>query len=267
MRGPEFPLLLTCCALLLAACSKSPAIKPPRIKGVEEVAEVRRFEDGQDTRRRVQIRDMLGLAAQRFASGDLTEAERQAHKVLKLDPATADAHTLLGAVEDRRGNAGAAGEYYRRAAELAPQRGDVLNNYGAWLCANGHPAEALVWFDRAVADPGYQQRADALANAGGCALEAGQGERAGQDLRQALELDPDNAYALEAMARNEFRLGRYFEARAFYQRRLAAAPATVSVLQLAIQIEERLGDSSAVSRYQQRLREEFPAGATPNSQG
>ena len=69
------------------------------------------------------------------------------------------------------------------------------------------------------------------------------------------------------MARNEFRLGRYFEARAFYQRRLAAAPATVSVLQLAIQIEERLGDSSAVSRYQQRLREEFPAGATPNSQG
>ena len=42
MRRPEFPLLLTCCALLLAACSKSPAIKPPRIKGVEEVAEVRR---------------------------------------------------------------------------------------------------------------------------------------------------------------------------------------------------------------------------------
>ena len=73
--------------------------------------------------------------------------------------------------------------------------------------------------------------------------------------------------ALEAMARNEVQQGRYFEARAFYQRRLAAAPATVSVLQLAIQIEERLGDRTAAGRFQQRLREEFPSPATSNPQG
>ena len=124
-----------------------------------------------------------------------------------------------------------------------------------------------MWFDRALADPNYDGRAEALANAGGCALDAGQRERAEDNLRQALALAPDNAYALEAMTRNEVLHGRYFEARAFYQRRLAAAPATVSVLQLAIQIEERLGDRTAAGRFQQRLREEFPSPATSNPQG
>ena len=265
MRRPEFPLLLTCCALLLAACSKSPAIKPPRIKGVEEIAEVRRFEDGQDTRRRVQVREMLGLASQRFSSGDLADAERQAHKALKLEPSAADAYTLLGAIEGRRGNPAAAGEHYRRAAELAPQRGDVLNNYGAWLCGNGYPAEALVWFDRALQAPGYRQPGSALANAGGCALRSGQAERAGNDLRKALELEPGNPYALASMAELQYAQGQFLSARAFNQRRLAAAPADASVLQLAVKIEERLGDRVAAGRYQQRLRAEFPQAVTANS--
>ena len=46
-----------------------------------------------------------------------------------------------------------AGEHYRRAAELAPTRGAVLNNYGAWICAQGRAVESLAWFDRALAAP------------------------------------------------------------------------------------------------------------------
>lgn len=251
--------------LLLAGCGHG--TKATRVRWGQEMAQPVEVHDDRQVRARLRYQELLRLVGDRLGRGDLDGAFKHARSAQKLAPDDPAAYTLQAVIEGRRGHVEAAGKLYRRAAELAPAQGDVLNNYGAWLCANGHPAEALVWFDRAVADPRYQQRADALANAGGCALEAGQGERAGQDLRQALELDPDNAYALEAMARNEVRVGRYFEARAFYQRRLAAAPATVSVLQLAIQIEERLGDSSAVSRYQQRLREEFPAGATPNSQG
>src|SRR3546814_6712665 len=67
-----------------------------------------------------------------------------------------------------------AGGYYARAAELAPEQGTALNNYGAWLCGNGRAAESLAWIDRALADPIYRQRASALANAGSCALKAGQ---------------------------------------------------------------------------------------------
>src|SRR3546814_20433103 len=71
-------------------------------------------------------------------------------------------------------------------------------------------------------------------------------------VRSALALDPQIPVALAAMAEQEFRAGRAFQARAFSQRRLAAAPADARSLLLASQIEEKLGDKDAAARYVQR---------------
>src|SRR3546814_8916261 len=71
----------------------------------------------------------------------------------------------------------------------------------------------------------------------------------------------------EALAEYQYRNGRYMDARAFSQRRLAAAPATAAVLLLASQIEEKLGDRVAAARYVQRLRAEFPQSGTIQSGG
>ena len=95
-------------------------------------------------------------------------------------------------------------------------------------------------------------------------MKVGQYERAQRDLQKAIALEPANAFALASMAESEFRHGRYFEARAFSERRLAAAPANPAVLQLAVRIEEKLGDTVAASRYSQRLRAEFPDVVTAN---
>jgi len=262
MRRPDRLLFLLCGALLVAGCARPATVKSPKIRGTERVAPVYRLEDGEATKRRVQVRDAIGLATQRLTAGDLAEAEKLARKALRLDPSAVDAYTVLGAVESRRGNLEAAGTHYRKAAELAQGNGDVLNNYGAWLCANGYPAEALVWLDRAMAVSAAGSRASALANAGSCALRSGQLERAEQDLRKALELDPVHPAALAQMAVLSFEQGRLLQARAFAERRLAAAPADASVLQLAVRIEQGLGDRVAASRYQQRLRAEFPEAVT-----
>lgn len=264
MRRPERLLLLAVATLLVAGCGHGRDTRAGKIRDVEQGAPYYDLRDDKQARTRMQYLELLRLSGDRLGRHAFDDAVKYARSAQKLLPRVADAYTIEAVVEGQRGNTAAAGALYRKAAELAPEQGDVLNNYGAWLCGNGFPAEALVWFDRALADPAYGLRADALANAGGCALEAGQRERAGQDLRQALALSPQNAYALESMARHEYALGHYFEARAFYQRRLAAAPATASVLQLAIQIEERLGDGNAASRYLQRLRQEFPSAATSN---
>jgi type IV pilus assembly protein PilF len=266
MRRPELLLLTACAPLLLAACAKSPmTIKPPKVKGAEEIAQPYRLQDGEQTRRRVQVRDLLGLASQRLALGEGVEAGKLAGKALKLDPQSTGALTLLAVSEELAGNAGEAGAYYRRAAELAPHQGELLNNYGAWLCGNGHPAEALVWFERALALPGHARIESTLANAGDCALRAGQMEAASGYLRGALALAPTHALALASMAQLQFDQGQYLSARAFSERRLAAAPADASVLQLAVKIESRLGDGVAASRYQQRLRDEFPGAVTADS--
>ncbi|MHC9011909.1 type IV pilus biogenesis/stability protein PilW [Stenotrophomonas rhizophila] len=251
-------------ALALAGCGKQ-GVKPP--SGPLEVAPTYEARDNPEIRKRVNYQDQMVLAGESMRAGALDAAEKRVRAATKIDARRPEAYMMLAAIATQRGNEAGAGPLYAKAAELAPERGDVLNNYGAWLCAHGRPAESLVWFDRALQAPGYTTPASALANAGGCALEAGQSERATPDLRRALEIDPVNAYALESMARSEYAQGRYFEARAFAQRRLAAAPATRSVLQLASQIEARLGDNVASGRYLQRIHDEFPQDAAPNPRG
>lgn len=260
MRLRNAMVLAVMLASATAGCSRLSFIKPSsKMIPVPQAESEYHVSDSAATKQRLATQDRLRLATQRLGSGDLPAAEREAKALLKDNPGSADAYTLLAVIRDRQGNTAQAGEYYKRAAELAPSQGGALNNYGAWLCTNGFPAEALVWFDRALAAPGYETPGSALANAGGCALKAGQYERAGRDLRQALSLDPNNPYALASMADNEYRQGRYFEARAFTERRLAAAPADPGVLQLASDIEGKLGDKAAASRYIQRLRAEFPS--------
>jgi type IV pilus assembly protein PilF len=251
-------------ALALAGCGKQ-GVKPP--SAPLEVAPTYEARDNPEIRKRVNYQDQMVLAGESMRAGALDAAEKRVRAATKIDARRPEAYMMLAAIATQRGNEAGAGALYAKAAELAPDRGDVLNNYGAWLCAHGRPAESLVWFDRALQAPGYTTPASALANAGGCALEAGQSERATPDLRRALEIDPANAYALESMARSEYAQGRYFEARAFAQRRLAAAPATRSVLQLASQIEARLGDNVASGRYLQRIHDEFPQDAAPNPRG
>ncbi|MEG9858502.1 type IV pilus biogenesis/stability protein PilW [Stenotrophomonas sepilia] len=233
----------------------------PKAKLGPSQAPVYSVADPESVRREVRWRDLLTLATRDMQVGNLDAAERKVREALKLAPEAPDALVLQAGIDDRRGRTRQAGENFRKAAELAPQRGDVLNNYGAWLCQQGQPAESLVWFDRALQAPGYATPGEAQANAGSCALDAGQLERAERDLRAALVAAPANPVALDSMAQLSFRQGRYMEARAFAERRIAAAPATRSVLQLASQIEARLGDRAASDRYLQRIRQEFPQDA------
>jgi len=249
-------LVLLSMTLLIAGCgSFSSSRKPTPISPMVSGHNLRT--DSRQSRKRREYQEALQSAADLLGSNHLDDALRSARRARRLQPKNPDPYTLIAVIESRRGRETIAGNIYRKAFDLAPQRGDVLNNYGAWLCSNGYPAEALVLFDRALRDASYDSRADAVANAGGCALNAGQIERAEQDLKQALELDPNNAYALESMARFEAAHQRWFDARAFYQRRLDAAPASAPLLQLAIEVEQQLGNERLVQLYQQRLQEEF----------
>ena len=257
-------LLLAAASMLLAtACNRLTFIKPDLTrKGSEnEVAESVVLKPDRKDRRASQLSSARGhlTASQKFLrAGDDVNAEQEARKALKADPKSSDAHTLLAVVEGRRGKSAKAGDHYQRAAELAPSSGLALNNYGAWLCGSGRAAESLGWFDRALQDRAYASPASALANAGSCALKAGQGMRADRDSRAALLADPKNPVALATLAESAFRAGRYLEARAFSERRLGASQPDAAALQLASQIELKLGDAAAADRYVQKLRAQFP---------
>ena len=259
MRPHERALVVLAAASLAAGCSRLTVVKPDPGRGsyTQVAPDVDLRQDPHEARRLL-ARERVGAATQALRGGDLAQAAKLAQQALADDRSLADAHTVLAIVAERQGNPQSAGEHYAAAAKLAPTRGIALNNYGVWLCGAGRPAEALPLFERALADPAYPTPAGALANAGNCALRAGQPARAERDLRRALGLDPDEPTALAGMAKVEFQAGDYLQARAFSQRRLAAAAATPEVLQLASQIEQKLGDAAASARYVQRMRDEFP---------
>lgn len=270
MRPPSALVLVVVVALAAGGCAsmsrKFTFLRPDFSHEFTRTAPDYTVRSDKGRSRTLAALDRIALAEQRLRAGRWDEAEAEAKAALKFDPKSADAYTILAVAAGQRGRAEEAGRYYLKAVEQAPARGSVLNNYGVWLCANGRAAEALAWFDRALADPAYATPAAARANAGACALDAGQYARAERDLRLALEQDPENATALAAMARNEFRAGRYLEARAFSQRRIEAAPATPEVLRLASQIEEKLGDNRAAAQYIQQLAALSRAAAVPSGE-
>lgn len=210
---------------------------------------------------------LLAAASTLYASGQLDQARVKAQQALKADPASGDAHTLLGLIAGANGQDADAGQHYRKALDIAPDRGAYANNYGIWLCSNGRAQESLAWFDKALLDPAYPTPITALANAGTCAKQAGQLALAEAKWRQALALAPEMPSALSALASIQLERGQYLDARAFVERWLAIAPQDANALQLAVQIEQKQGDNVAAQRYLLRLQAITPgASLVPQTQ-
>lgn len=257
-------VLVLLAVLVLAGCSRLSFVRqdPSRGEYTRTAPEVELR--GSDRQGVLALQLALRDGQDALRRGDLDGAEKLAREALRIQERSHSAHTLAALAADRKGDSRTAGVHYRRAVELAPTQGGMHNNFGTWLCGNGREVESLEWFERAASVPGYGSAAGALANAAECAQRAGMEEEAALYLDAALDRDPANPIALEAVAERECRAGNFMRARAFIQRRLDAAPPDAFTLSLASQIESALGDNRAAERYVRRLREEFP-GANPDS--
>lgn len=200
----------------------------------------------------------VAMGQQYLEKGMYEIALQRLQEALRHDPRSADAHSLLGVLYERIGRPALAEEHYSRSVRLAPERGAILNNYGAWLCRNGRPAEAGEWFVRALDDPFYRTPVAALANAGTCAMLAGRPEQAEEYFRRVLDFDANHLDSLHQLTVLSYAKGDLLRARAFSQRRLAGGAPDPGVLELAARIEDGLGDNAAANRYRARLRTEFP---------
>ena len=267
----EALLLCMAVSLLAAGCNRLERlsiVKPTAERGDwTQVAPDYEVSDKGRTAAPMAAAQLLASAGAAYRAGKMEQAAQQAQAALKADPAMADAHTLLAAIAIENSDQESAGRHYQQALAIAPGKGAYANNYGTWLCSNGRAAESLSWFDKAVADPEYGTRAAALANAGTCAHRTGQLGRAEAYWRQALALEPTEMQSLAGMANLEFARARYLEARAFAERWLGIAPSDREALQLASQIELKLGDTDASTRYLQRLQALSPGAINaPRSQ-
>ena len=185
-------------------------------------------------------------------------AHEKLEKALQLDPGSVDGHTLMAVLYERIDRPKLSEKHYRRAVELDPEDGSTNNNFGAYLCRLGRYGEADAYFRKALDDPFYKTPGAAAANAGVCASLAGDHARAETYFRKSLETNPNDPSLLYEMALLNFRRADFLRARAFMQRFEAAGRPDAAALDLAGQIEDRLGDAAAAAKYRERLKTEFP---------
>ena len=198
------------------------------------------------------------LGRQYMARGDYEIALDKLKRAIAHDRTYAPAHTVLAYLYEYIGDADQARHEYREALKYDPRDGAVNNNYGAFLCSTGNWGEAEEYFEKALDDPFYDTPGLALSNAGTCALNAGQLDKAERFLRQSLEYDGNLAASLLALSRLNFEQGEYLSARAFLQRYESTAEHTEGSLLVAYRIERELGDNRAATEYRRELIQQFP---------
>lgn len=211
-----------------------------------------------DTERTEAARIHTELGQKYLQQGKTEVALEKLNKALQFDPDYVDAHTVIAVLYESINDLPKAEEHYRRAAQLKPKGGAENNNYGRFLCSQGHFAQAQEHFQKALADPFYDTPALAMSNAGTCLLQAGKRDEAETMLRRALALTPNEDAALLALSSVLYDKGEYLNARAFLQRYEAVGRTQPGALLLGRNIELRLGNAKGASEYSRRLLREFP---------
>jgi type IV pilus assembly protein PilF len=174
------------------------------------------------------------------------------------DNTYAPAHTLLGVLYETLGEKDKAGEEYKLAVRYDPDDGEVNNNYAVFLCGSGDYRDANRHFETALKDPFYTTKYVAAGNAGLCALNNNDLDKAELYLRQSLEYDNKYAPALLPMAQVSYRKEDYLRARAFLQRFESVSENNSESLYLGYLIESKLGDGKAANQYRDNLMDQFP---------
>ncbi len=191
-------------------------------------------------------------------AGHYAVARHDLLKAIELDDANSEAYNALAVLYQRLDNPGEADSQFRKAISLQPDNYGARNNYGRFLCATGHAAEAFEQFKAVYGTKLYAQPWLPLTNAGICARSIGQLAEAERYLRRALETNPRFPPALLELARLSRDTRQALAARGFLQRYLAAAGPTPEALLLGIEIEMGLGNTPAAIDYMNTLRDRFP---------
>jgi len=185
-----------------------------------------------------QINARLGMAY--FERHDLQRAKQKFLLALDEAPTIPETWYSMAYFLENTGNKAKAKEYYLKAVQLSPGRGDVLNNYGTFLCRTGEYHNAINQFVKATQDPAYLGQAAAYENAGLCALKIPNKNKAGQFFERALSEDPNRSVSLIELAELNFKDHQYKQARTKLNAFLKISQPTMQSFLLEKKIDAKL---------------------------
>ncbi|EKO3367721.1 type IV pilus biogenesis/stability protein PilW [Vibrio fluvialis] len=193
----------------------------------------------------------LGLGY--LENGSMIKARENLEKAMQHAPHYYRSQLSMAHYFETVGETDSARDTYRAALRDHPKNGNVLNNYGTFLCKHGEYQQADKYFNRAVEQPYYYLISASYENAAFCSLKSGDPEKAAYYFKRAVDHDPTRVRSLLQLAKLEIERGDYTEARiklmAFHQR----YGYQKASLQLLIELEEKAGNKALEKKYQQAL--------------
>lgn len=208
-----------------------------------------------DKSKAAQARLALGMAY--FREGDMQAARVNLERAVRYAPADYRMQLGMALYQQNIGENDFADSRFNQALVLAPDNGDVLNNYGAFLCSLGQYDLAQSYFDKAVNLKNSEKIADSLENSGYCLLKAGQSDRAIVNLGRALKQNPQKGARLLKMAAEYYQRDQRAEAMSLLHCYQNALPASAESLWIQIQFAALDNRSHDIQRYGQLLAQDF----------
>jgi type IV pilus assembly protein PilF len=218
---------------------------------VQEFANERKVDPVAGARARVAI------AAEYLQKGQLDQAQQHLLKAIELDPKSAEAYNVMGALLERDGDIDKAEKNYRKALSLKPDYSQAHNNYGVLLFRAKRYKDAGEQFSFAANDLGYDRREVALLYLGRSALMLNERDKAKAAFERVLKLNSRSPEAALELADMAFDARDYATAGSFYQRFLRVLdnePQSARSLWLGIRLARVNKDNNALASYELALK-------------
>lgn len=164
-------------------------------------------------------------AIRHHQAGQWPESEALCRAILAREPKHGGSLHLLGVIAQQRGQFGDAADLFRKVIAIRPDAVLAHLGLGGALAAGGHPAEAILAFEQALAAkrPGPED-IRVLLDIGNLNSGIGRVDAAAQSYRRLLALQPDHAEAHNSLGAMLLAQGRREEAAQEFTLALRLAP-------------------------------------------
>ena len=150
-----------------------------------------------------QVQDLCELGTKRLMQGRVAEAIELYEKSIDVKP-TAEGYTFRGWAVSFLGYLDEAIEDCKKAIQLDPEFGNPYNDIGVYLMQLGKFDDAVPWLQHAKRAKRYEPRHFPYLNLGRVFLAKGDEMRALDEFVKALEINPGDEGALEALEKIKY---------------------------------------------------------------
>lgn len=189
-----------------------------------------------------------------LAQGQVSRAKQKFVHALELKPKLPEAHSAIGYFYETVGDIEEAETHYTQAIRYGGDKGRYYNNYGTFLCRQKRYREADRAFNNALRDKQYIKTAEVYENAGLCALQQPDIDKAYSYLKTAIKNDLHRSTASLELANIE--LNRQNLTVALYYLNLfkQVSQPTAKSLWISVQIYKQLGKRDEVASAALQLK-------------